>query len=341
VRSFLASSAEHWLDEYHIDGLRVDAVASMLYLDYSRKAGEWIPNRFGGRENLEAIEFLQQLNTGIYADHPDVQVMAEESTAFPGVSHPVDVGGVGFGFKWDMGWMHDTLLYMAREPIHRRFHHGELTFRNVYAYSENFLLPLSHDEVVHGKGSLLAKMPGDPWQQFANLRLLLGYQFGTPGKKLLFMGEELAPWHEWSHELGLEWHLAQQPAHEGIQRWVRDLNHLYRRCRALHELDNDPAGFVLAEPTDGESGLLSFFRYAREGTPVLAIYNFTPVPRVGVTATVPDGGRWQEILNSDALDYGGSGVGNLGGVEATAGHDGTWNLTVTVPPLGCIFLGRG
>ncbi len=341
VRSFLASSADHWLDEYHIDGLRVDAVASMLYLDYSRKAGEWIPNRFGGRENLEAIEFLQQLNTGIYADHPDVQVIAEESTAFPGVSHPVDVGGVGFGFKWDMGWMHDTLLYMAREPIHRRFHHGELTFRNVYAYSENFMLPLSHDEVVHGKGSLLAKMPGDPWQQFANLRLLLGFQFGTPGKKLLFMGEELAPWHEWNHELGLEWHLAQQPAHEGIQRWVRDLNHLYRGCRALHELDNDPAGFSPAEPTDGESGLLSFFRYASDGTSVLAVYNFTPVPRPGVTATVPDGGRWQELLNSDALDYGGSGVGNLGGVEATAGENGSWSLTVTVPPLGCIFLGRG
>jgi 1,4-alpha-glucan branching enzyme len=340
VRSFLASSADYWLDEYHIDGLRVDAVASMLYLDYSRKAGEWIPNRFGGRENLEAIEFLRQLNTGIYGDHPDVQVMAEESTAFPGVSHPVDAGGVGFGFKWDMGWMHDTLLHMAREPIHRRFHQGELTFRNVYAYSENFILPLSHDEVVHGKGSLLAKMPGDPWQQFANLRLLLGYQFGTPGKKLLFMGEELAPWHEWSHELGLEWHLAKQPAHEGIQRWVGDLNRMYRSCPALHELDNDPAGFAPAEPSDAESGLLSFFRRDKAGTHTLLVFNFTPVPRSGVTAMVPEGGMWHERLNSDALDYGGSGVGNLGGVEAVSGESGAWTLPLTVPPLGCLFFGR-
>jgi 1,4-alpha-glucan branching enzyme len=341
VRSFLASSAEHWLEEYHIDGLRVDAVASMLYLDYSRKAGEWIPNRSGGRENLEAIEFLRQLNTGIYADHPDVQVIAEESTAFPGVSHPVDAGGVGFGFKWDMGWMHDTLVYMSREPIHRRFHHGELTFRNVYAYSENFMLPLSHDEVVHGKGSLLGKMPGDPWQQFANLRLLFGYQFGTPGKKLLFMGEELAPQREWDHERGLEWPLAEQPAHEGIRRWVRDLNQLYRANPALHELDCDPSGFAPAQPTDPDRGLLSFFRHATQGPPVLVVYNFTPVPRSGVTAIVPDGGRWRELLNSDALEYGGSGVGNLGGVEATAGEAGSWNLRFTVPPLGCIFLGRG
>jgi 1,4-alpha-glucan branching enzyme len=341
VRSFLASSAEHWLDEYHIDGLRVDAVASMLYLDYSRKAGEWIPNRFGGRENLEAIEFLRQLNTGIYADHPDVQVIAEESTAFPGVSHPVDAGGVGFGMKWDMGWMHDTLLYLSREPIHRRFHHGELTFRNVYAYSENFMLPLSHDEVVHGKGSLLTKMPGDPWQRFANLRLLLGYQFGTPGKKLLFMGEELAPWREWNHESGLDWSLAEKPEHEGIQRLVRDLNALYRNCRALHELDCDPAGFAIAAPTDAGSGLLSFFRYASEGPPILVMYNFTPVPRSDVVTPVPVGGRWRELLNSDALEYGGSGVGNLGGVEAVEGDNGSWHLSLTVPPLACIILGHG
>ncbi len=248
VRSFLASSAEHWLSAYHVDGLRVDAVASMLYLDYSRRPGEWIPNVYGGRENLDALEFLRQLNTGIYADHPDVQVIAEESTAFPGVSRPVHDGGVGFGLKWDMGWMHDTLLYMGRDAIHRRHHHDELTFRGVYAFTENFMLPLSHDEVVHGKGSLLTKMSGDDWQRFANLRLLFGYQFGQPGKKLLFMGDELAQRREWDHDGSLDWHLLESPAHDGIRRWVADLNRLYRAQPALHERDTEPDGFSL-DPT--------------------------------------------------------------------------------------------
>ena len=267
VRSFLASSAEHWLSTYHVDGLRVDAVASMLYLDYSRRPGEWIPNVHGGRENLDALEFLRQLNTGIYADHPDVQVIAEESTAFPGVSRPVHDGGVGFGLKWDMGWMHDTLLYMGRDAIHRRHHHGELTFRSVYAFSENFMLPLSHDEVVHGKGSLLSKMSGDDWQRFANLRLLFGYQFGQPGKKLLFMGDELAQRREWDHDSSLDWHLLESPAHGGIQRWVADLNRLYRAQAALHERDTEPDGFAWTQPNEAETSLLSFLRMSASGSP--------------------------------------------------------------------------
>jgi 1,4-alpha-glucan branching enzyme len=341
VRSFLASSAAHWLSTYHADGLRVDAVASMLYRDYSRRSGEWIPNAFGGRENLEAIDFLQQLNTGIYADFPDVTVIAEESTAFPGVSRPVHVGGIGFGFKWDMGWMHDTLLYLSRDPIHRRHHHSEITFRSVYAFSENFMLPLSHDEVVHGKGSLLEKMPGDDWQRFANLRLLYGYQFGQPGKKLLFMGGELAQRREWDHEAAIDWALLETPAHAGMLRWVRDLNGLYRSSAALHERDADPAGFSWSEPNDAENSLLSFLRWAPDGRAVLVVCNFTPVPRHNVLAGVPSGGYWRELLNSDATEYGGSGVGNLGGVDArpVPAHGMPWTLTVTVPPLGCLFLG--
>jgi 1,4-alpha-glucan branching enzyme len=342
VRSFLASSAEHWLSHFHIDGLRVDAVASMLYLDYSRQPGEWIPNVNGGRENLEAIEFLRQLNTGIYADHPDVQVIAEESTAFPGVSRPVHAGGLGFGLKWDMGWMHDTLEFMSRDPIHRPYHHDELTFRSVYAFSENFMLPLSHDEVVHGKGSLLAKMPGDVWQRLANLRLLYGYQWAQPGKKLLFMGCELAPWTEWSHEEGLDWSLADDPAHQGMLRWVGDLNRLYRLEPALHQQDTRPEGFSWALPHDPQHGLLSFLRYPVEGSPVLVVCNVTPVPRYDVVSGVPAGGAWRELLNSDASEYGGSGVGNLGGVTAASepagGHP--FSLHLTVPPLGCVFLGR-
>ena len=242
VRSFLASSADHWLRTYHADGLRVDAVASMLYLDYSRQPGEWLPNVYGGRENLEAVEFLRQLNTGIYADHPDVQVIAEESTSWPGVSRPVEMGGLGFGLKWDMGWMHDTLGYLATDALYRRYRHRDLTFRGLYAFTENFVLPLSHDEAVHGKGSLLAKMPGDDWQQRANLRLLYGYQYAQPGKKLLFMGGELAQWREWRHDAGLDWELLGQDAHAGICRWVADLNRLYREVPALHQLDTDPAG---------------------------------------------------------------------------------------------------
>jgi 1,4-alpha-glucan branching enzyme len=343
VRSFLASSAEHWLSHYHVDGLRVDAVASMLYLDYSRKPGEWIPNVHGGRENLEALDFLRRLNTGIYADHPDVQVIAEESTAFPGVSRPVDAGGVGFGLKWDMGWMHDTLVYFSRDAIHRRHHHGELTFRSVYAFSENFMLPLSHDEVVHGKRSLLAKMPGDDWQRFANLRLLYGYQFGQPGKKLLFMGDELAERGEWDHERGLDWGVLDEPARAGILRWVGDLNGLYRGQRALHDLDTEPGGFMWTQPNDAETSLLSFLRMSPHGPPVLVICNFTPVPRSNVLVGVPNGGFWRELLNSDAVHYGGSGWGNLGGIEAqpVPAHGMPWTLTVAVPPLGCLFFGLG
>jgi 1,4-alpha-glucan branching enzyme len=341
VRSFLASSAEHWLSAYHADGLRVDAVASMLYLDYSRRPGEWMPNVHGGRENLEAMEFLRQLNTGIYADHPDVQVIAEESTAFPGVSRPVDAGGIGFGMKWDMGWMHDTLAYISRDPVHRRHHHGELTFRSVYAFSENFMLPLSHDEVVYGKGSLLTKMPGDDWHRFANLRLLYGYQFGQPGKKLLFMGAELAQRREWEHEGSLDWPLLDSPAHQGVLQWVADLNRLYRAQPALCERDTDPRGFAWTQPNEAADSLLSFLRFSADGEPVLVVCNFTPVPRHGIVAGVPRGGFWRELLNSDAHVYGGSGVGNLGGVEAQPLplHDMPHTLTLTIPPLGCLFLG--
>jgi 1,4-alpha-glucan branching enzyme len=341
VRSFLASSAEHWLSAYHADGLRVDAVASMVYLDYSRQEGEWLPNAVGGRENLEAIDFLRQLNTGIYADHPDVQVIAEESTAFPGVSRPVHLGGLGFGLKWDLGWMHDTLTYMSRDPVYRRHHHDELTFRGVYAFSENFLLPLSHDEVVYGKGSLLTRMPGDDWQRFANLRLLFGYQFGQPGKKLLFMGAEIAQSHEWDHESGLDWHLLESPSHQGVLRWIGDLNSLLRSCAALHERDTDPGGYGWTQPNDAGISVLSFLRFAHNGDPVLVVCNFTPVPRHNVLAGVPRGGYWRELLNSDGVEYGGSGVGNLGGVEArpVPNHSMPYTLTLTLPPLGCLFLG--
>ena len=340
VRSFLASSAEHWLSTYHADGLRVDAVASMLYLDYSRRPGEWIPNPEGGRENLDAISFLRQLNTGIYADHPDVQVFAEESTAFPGISRPVEYGGIGFGLKWDMGWMHDTLEFLSRDPIHRRHHQGELTFRSVYAYSENFTLPLSHDEVVHGKGSLLTKMPGDDWQRFANLRLLYAYQFATPGKKLLFMGAELAQWREWDHESELDWGLSGSPLHEGVGRLVADLNRLHRGVAALHELDTDARGFAWTQPNEPESGLLSFLRYSSSGEAVLIVCNFTPVIRTNVLAGVPRGGYWSELFNSDASEYGGSGAGNLGGTRThpLPNHGMPHTLTLTVPPLGCLFL---
>ncbi|HUC04488.1 MAG TPA: 1,4-alpha-glucan branching protein GlgB [Acidimicrobiales bacterium] len=343
VRSFLASSAEHWLNRYHADGLRVDGVASMLYLDYSRKPGEWIPNRFGGRENLDAISFLQALNTGIYADHPDVQVIAEESTAFAGISKPVHLGGIGFGLKWDMGWMHDTLEYMSKDPVHRRHHHGELTFRSIYAYSENFMLPLSHDEVVHGKGSLLNKMPGDDWQRFANLRLLYGYQFATPGKKLLFMGSELAPRGEWNHDRTLEWFLADDPFHQGVSRWIADLNRAYRTIPALHQLDADPGGFAWTQPNTAEESLLSMIRYAADGSPILIVCNFTPVPRHNVLAGVPVAGCWTEVLNSDAGDYGGSGMGNLGRVDShpVPSHGMPNTLTLVVPPLACIFLAPG
>jgi 1,4-alpha-glucan branching enzyme len=338
VRSFLASSAEHWLSAYHADALRVDGVASMLYLDYSRKAGEWTPNPQGGREDLDAVAFLQQLNIGIYEDHPDVQVIAEESTAWPGVSRPVFAGGLGFGLKWDMGWMHDTLSYMEKDPIHRRYHHGELTFRALYAFDENFVLPLSHDEVVHGKGSMLEKMPGDLWQKLANLRLLYGYQFAQPGKKMLFMGAEFGAWREWDHETGLDWGLYGDPGHAGMARWVGDLNRVYRDTPALHQRDSEPSGFEWVAEDAGAS-MVAFLRRG-EGPPVLVVCNFTPVPRHNIQIGVPDGERWVELLNSDATIYGGSGQGNLGAVSAqpVPWHGRPSLVTITVPPLGCLFL---
>ncbi|MDH5565423.1 MAG: 1,4-alpha-glucan branching protein GlgB [Myxococcales bacterium] len=340
VRSFLLSSAMYWLEKYHVDGIRVDAVASMLYLDYSRKEGEWIPNKYGGRENLDAIEFLRSLNVHIYENHPDVQTFAEESTAWPMVSRPAYVGGLGFGMKWDMGWMHDTLQYVSHEPVHRKHHHREITFRAIYAFNENFVLPLSHDEVVHGKGSLLSRMPGDDWQKFANLRLLFGYQYTQPGKKLLFMGAELAQWREWSHESTLEWHLLEYERHRGVQRWVRDLNTCYRGTPALHELDCEPKGFAWIDCNDDEQSTLTFIRRARsEEANVVVACNFTPVPRNNFRIGVPCSGRWAEILNSDATLYGGSGQGNLGGVRTTpvAWHGYPCSFVATLPPLAIVL----
>ncbi len=338
VRSFLASSADHWLSTYHADGLRVDAVASMLYRDYSRRPGEWIPNQYGGRENLEAISFLQAFNSGVYLDHPDVHTMAEESTAWPGVSRPVDAGGLGFGYKWDMGWMHDTLEYFQHDPVHRRWHHNSITFRGVYAFTENFMLPLSHDEVVHGKGSLLAKMPGDDWQKFANLRSLLAYQFAVPGKKLLFMGSELAQWQEWDHDRSLDWHLLDHAPHAGVFRLVGDLNRLYRETPALHEMDSDPEGFQWVIAQNAEDSVLAFLRLARHDPPALVVCNFTPVARHDLLVGVPEPGRWREALNTDAEVYGGSGVGNMGGVdtEPAPWHGQPRTLRLTAPPLSCV-----
>ncbi len=339
VRSFLISSALHWLDTYHADGLRVDAVASMLYLDYSREEGEWIPNEHGGRENLEAIHFLRSFNESVYRDHPDVQTIAEESTSWPGVSRPTYLGGLGFGMKWDMGWMHDTLQYFSKEPIHRRFHHDHLTFRMIYAFHENFMLPLSHDEVVHGKGSMIGKMPGDEWQRFANLRALYGYMWTQPAKKLLFMGDEFAQWREWNHDQQLDWHLLDQAPHEGIRRWVHDLNRTYRDREALHQLDCDPAGFEWVDANDNEASVLTFLRTSRGGETLLVACNFTPLPRPNYRAGVPHGGYWREILNSDAPEYGGSGQGNLGGVEAVPVplHGRPRSVTITLPPLACVM----
>jgi 1,4-alpha-glucan branching enzyme len=342
VRSFLASCADHWLRTYHADGLRFDAVASVLYRDYSRPPGGWVPNRYGGRENIEAIDFLRSLNIGVYADHPDVQTVAEESTAWPGVSRPTDVGGLGFGYKWDMGWMHDTLGYLAHEPVHRRWHHNELTFRAVYAFTENFVMPLSHDEVTYGKRSLLEKMPGDDWQKFANLRLLLGYQYTLPGKKLLFMGSEIAQRREWDHDSSLDWHLLQYAPHSGIYRFVRDLNSLYRSQPALHELDCEPGGFEWVIGDDAASSLLVFLRRGRseDSGLVLVICNFAPVPRDDVAVPVPMEGCWRELLNSDAEEYGGGGMGNMGRVSVgEARRGGEPRLAhVVVPPLAVVVL---
>jgi len=341
VRSFLSSSAIFWLDRYHADGLRVDAVASMLYLDYSRKTGEWIPNRYGGRENLEAIHFLRTLNEEVFAEYPDAQTIAEESTAWPMVSRPTYVGGLGFGFKWDMGWMHDTLQYLEQDPIHRKYHHNKMTFRMIYAFSENFMLPLSHDEVVHGKGSLVNKMPGDVWQKLANLRLLYGYQYTQPGKKLLFMGAEIAQWKEWNHDASLDWHLLEDPGHAGVARWLEDLNRLYRDEPALHALDCSPDGFEWIDANDADHSVFSYLRKGKaSGETVLAVFNFTPVVREGYRVGVPAGGFWAEILNSDSARYGGSNCGNLGGVEAApvALHGRPCSLSLTLPPLGMLLL---
>jgi 1,4-alpha-glucan branching enzyme len=343
VRSFLLSSADHWLRTYHADGLRVDAVASMLYLDYSRKEGEWLPNVHGGRENLEAVSFLRRLNEDVYREHPGTQTFAEESTAWPMVSRPTDVGGLGFGFKWDMGWMHDTLEYLRREPIHRRYHHGELTFRQVYAYSENFVLPLSHDEVVHGKGSLLGKMPGDDWQRFANLRLLFGYQWAQTGKKLLFMGDELGQPSEWDHDASVEWHLLEDPRHAGILRWVRDLNASHRQP-ALHALDAEPRGFEWIDASDAEGGTLCFLRRGPSDRDVAVVaFNLTPMPHERFRIGLPESGVWHETLNSDAEIYGGSGMGNLGRVvtEPTPWHGRSHSAHIVLPPLSCVFFGPG
>jgi 1,4-alpha-glucan branching enzyme len=341
VRAFLISSAMFWLDVYHADALRVDAVASMLYLDYSRNEGEWIPNRFGGRENVEAVDFLHQLNTEIYRSFPDVQTIAEESTAWPGVSRPVYVGGLGFGFKWDMGWMHDTLRYLSHDPIHRRYHHSEMTFRGLYMFSESYVLPLSHDEVVHGKGSLLSRMPGDDWRRFANLRLLLAWQWLQPGKKLLFMGGEFGEWAEWDHDASLDWHLLEHEPHRGVQRLVTELNRVYRGEPALHESDCDPAGFEWVDANDSENSALSFLRRrCRGGDTLLAVFNFTPVPRHNYRVGVPHGGLWRELLNTDAAEFGGSRHGNMGGVEAApvTWHGRPFALNLTLPPLGALLL---
>ncbi len=339
VRSFLLSSGLFWLEVFHADGLRVDAVASMLYLDYSRKAGEWLPNVYGGREDLDAIGFLRQLNEAAYAFDPGIQMFAEESTAWPGVSRPTYMGGLGFGFKWDMGWMHDTLKYMAQDPVHRKYHHNLLTFRALYGFTENFVLALSHDEVVHGKGSLLGKMPGDDWQKFANLRTLLAYMWCLPGKKLLFMGTEFGQWGEWNHESSLDWHLAEFDRHNGLQRLTGDLNALYRGAPALHKTDCDPAGFEWIDCNDGDQSTLSFVRRTADNRQVIAVVcNFTPVPRPNFRLGVPLPGHWREVLNTDAVIYGGSGQGNLGGVDTVPipSHDEPQSLVITLPPLAVV-----
>jgi 1,4-alpha-glucan branching enzyme len=312
----------------------------MLYLDYARREGEWIPNRFGGRENLDAIEFLKRMNQAVYENFPDVQTIAEESTSWPMVSRPVYAGGLGFGLKWDMGWMHDTLRYFSNDPVFRKYHHQDVTFRMLYAFHENFVLPLSHDEVVYGKGSLLGKMPGDEWQRFANLRLLLGYMYAQPGKKLLFMGGEIGQWREWQHDGSLDWPLLEYPRHAGVRRWVEDLNRFYRNSPGLHELDCDPAGFEWIDCRDADASIVSLLRKGRGGRgEVVIVCNLTPVPRLNYLVGVPHGGIWKERLNSDARDYDGSGMGNMGGVEAApvACHGRHFSLSLVLPPLAILF----
>ena len=343
VVDFLIGSALFWLDQYHIDGLRVDAVASMLYLDYGRKEDEWVPNQHGGRENLEAIDFLRRLNERVYAEHPDTVTFAEESTAWPMVSRPTSMGGLGFGFKWNMGWMNDTLAYIEKDPLHRTHHHKKITFSTLYAFSENFILPFSHDEVVHMKGSMLDKMPGDEWQKFANLRTLYGYLFTYPGKKLLFMGSEFGQGREWTHDESLDWHLLDYPRHADLRRWVQDLNHLYRSECALFESDSDSHGFEWIDGNDRQRSVISFLRRAvSPNDELVVVCNFTPVPREGYRIGVPHEGCWQELLNSDATFYGGSGVGNLGGLKAEPEptHGRSHSLNLTLPPLGCLIFKR-
>ncbi len=341
VRSILISSALFWLDKYHADGLRVDAVASMLYLDYARQPGEWIPNEHGGKEDIEAVQFLRDLNEAVYRDHPDTQMIAEESTAWPMVSRPTWLGGLGFGMKWNMGWMHDTLNYFSRDPIFRKYHHDQLTFSIWYAFNENFVLPFSHDEVVHGKGSLLARMPGDDWQKFANLRLLFGYMYAHPGKKLLFMGGEFGQWREWNHDQSLDWHLLEHAPHQGVQRWILDLNRYYRSESALFRHDFDAGGFEWVDLHDWEQSVVSFLRKGDDPDEIiLVVCNFTPVPHTHYRVGVPRGGFWREALNSDASIYGGSGQGNLGGVETDSVpvHGRSHSLSLNLPPLGVIYL---
>jgi len=341
VRNFLISNALYWIEEFHIDGLRVDAVASMLYLDYSREEGEWVPNQYGGRENLEAIEFLKELNTVVHGEHPGVLMIAEESTAWPGVSRPLYVGGLGFGFKWNMGWMHDTLDYFTHDPIHRRYHHNQLTFSLMYAYSENFVLPLSHDEVVHGKGSLLNKMSGDPWRKFANLRSLFAYMWAHPGKKLLFMGGELAQYSEWNHDAQLDWAALQDHRHAGVQHLVADLNRIYRDTAALWEVDHEPEGFQWIDANDADNNVISFFRANKTHEEFLVcIANLSPIPRYNFRVGLPAKGAYVEALNTDSESYGGSNVGNLGVVEAEPipWHGLDHSATVALPPLAVLWL---
>jgi 1,4-alpha-glucan branching enzyme len=340
VRNFLLANGLYWLKEMHADGLRVDAVASMLYLDYSRKEGEWLPNTFGGRENLEAVEFLKRMNETVYGSEPGVFTAAEESTAWPGVSRPTYLGGLGFGFKWNMGWMHDTLSYFQKDPVYRRFHHHTLTFSLMYAFSENFILPLSHDEVVHGKRSLLDKMPGDRWQKFANLRSLYAYMWAHPGKKLLFMGGELGEWEEWNYDGSLHWNLLEYAEHQGVQSLIRDLNRAYRSQPAMYEVDFDPAGFRWLEPNDAANNVLAFARLDERGEqPVVCVLNLSPVPRYEYRVGMPTCCRWRELVNTDSAYYGGSGVGNMGAVEAEAvpWHDQPFSALVTLPPLAAVW----
>ncbi len=343
VQAFLVANARFWLEYYHLDGLRVDAVASMLYLDYSRKHGEWVPNRYGGNENLEAIDFMRRMNEAVYANDPGTMTIAEESTSWPGVSHPTYTGGLGFGFKWNMGWMHDTLTFIQKEPVHRRYHHHNLTFGLLYAFSENFILPISHDEVVHGKGALIDKMPGDRWQQFANLRAYYGFMWGHPGKKLIFMGCEFGQEREWNHDRSLDWHLTGDPLHRGLQNLVRDLNAAFRSIPALHERDCEAAGFGWLVSDDAENSVIAWVRHGDDPErPAIVVANFTPLPREGYRVGVPMPGFYREAVNTDAAAYGGSNVGNGGGVtaEATEGHGQPYSLTLTLPPLGTLILER-